>query len=624
MAITEWTQRIPVAFAKKQSSWFWIGKEPSASMTQAWSRPKLCVEWSWSTQKITLRHWSYETCIAVADLDTGGGSFSCTDVENCINTSTIVQEAIVDTVLPLIVHGNHIGLTATYNAGTNEIILEVTWWWGGWFTCSDVAACITSNVSTQTALLSWLQWLTSVTFNGTRNRWATSVQNYTAWSTVSGDVSYVDFDQTLDSNSSITYNWTTVTGTVNQTNLVVNNTNVDTTNDAGSSITNNWNTITNTNVTQNSTWGSINNTNVTQTNTWGSITNTNTSITNTGTTTITWWTYNSTTINNATFTGTITWAAALWSDEKIQATWTTSSQVIPLTTVPRSWIKSLQITVVGGIIQISPSDYTYNAGTNEITMVTVPPVNPTTIEIQYPIKDALVALPADTLQVTQTAHGFVALDWIRFDETTSTWVKAQANTVWGLWSWHVVSVVDANTFLVSKDGTHTIPNALAQGEYVLSDATAGWYTQTLPTNNSSYILYGMEVIDANTVNFYTVVWVSVASISGWSSWSIYVSPAQTFTASTNYTITHNLWITQSDVEQWRYALWTSWTNGGQWMNISPYDRNWSTTNLSQHNWSASPASGGSNVNRQANTVNINFPSIPWTFTNWRIIIYKMR
>jgi len=231
------------------------------------------------------------------------------------------------------------------------------------------------------------------------------------------------------------------------------------------------------------------------------------------TTTVEWGTFNSNTFNDATFTGTISWAAALWADEKIQAIWTTSNQIIPLATIPRSWIKSIQITVVWGILQISPSDYTYNTTTNEITMVTTPPINPTTIEIQYPIKDALVALPADTLQVTQTAHGFVVLDWIRYDEWTSNWVKAQADTATGLGSWHVVSIIDANTFLVSKDGTHIIPNALALWEYVLSDTTAWGYTQTLPTNNSSYILYGMEVIDSNTVNFYTVVWVSVASVN---------------------------------------------------------------------------------------------------------------
>jgi hypothetical protein len=75
------------------------------------------------------------------------------------------------------------------------------------------------------------------------------------------------------------------------------------------------------------------------------------------------------------------------ADEKLQATRTVINQVIPLITIPRSGIKSLQISVIGGIIQISPTDYSYNAGTNEITMLIAPPINPTEIEIQYAIKD---------------------------------------------------------------------------------------------------------------------------------------------------------------------------------------------------------------------------------------------
>jgi len=262
--------------------------------------------------------------------------------------------------------------------------------------------------------------------------------------------------------------------------------------------------------TTNYTGGSINTTTTTQTNTGWTITNNNVSITNTGTTNTTGGTYTNVTINNPTLTG----AWVVGADEKLQATRTVINQVIPLTTIPRSGIKSLQISVIGGIIQISPTDYSYNAGTNEITMLIDPPINPTEIEIQYAIKDALVALPADTLQTTQTAHGFVVLDWIRFDETTSTWVKAQANAVSGIWSRHVVSVVDVNTFLISKDGTHTIPNSLTPWEYVLSDTTAWAYTQTLSVNPASYTLYGMEVIDTNTINFYTVVWVSNSANSG--------------------------------------------------------------------------------------------------------------
>jgi len=64
-------------------------------------------------------------------------------------------------------------------------------------------------------------------------------------------------------------------------------------------------------------------------------------------------------------------------------------------------------------------------------------------------------------------------------------------------------VIDANTFKTAKDGVFTIPNALPAGEYVLDQTIAGGYTQIPPAIGIS--LYGMEVIDANTVSLYTVM-----------------------------------------------------------------------------------------------------------------------
>ena len=127
--------------------------------------------------------------------------------------------------------------------------------------------------------------------------------------------------------------------------------------------------------------------------------------------------------------------------------------------------------------------------------------------------------PSPLKSITQISHWFVLLDWIRYDEITSTWVKAQSDNINWLWSRHVISVIDLDTFLVWKDWTYNISNSLTEWEYVLSDSIAWWYTQTLPTNPSSYILYWMEVIDSNTINFYSVVWVSVSVIS----WSRYAT-----------------------------------------------------------------------------------------------------
>lgn len=120
---------------------------------------------------------------------------------------------------------------------------------------------------------------------------------------------------------------------------------------------------------------------------------------------------------------------------------------------------------------------------------------------------------SSSLEVTQNAHWFVDLDWLYYDSSDSTFKKAQADSISTLWSWHVVEIVDANTFKVAKDWTHAITNALALWEYVLSDTTAWGYTQTVPWDLWEYVLYWMEVISSTEVSFYTStaveVWVEV-------------------------------------------------------------------------------------------------------------------
>lgn len=111
---------------------------------------------------------------------------------------------------------------------------------------------------------------------------------------------------------------------------------------------------------------------------------------------------------------------------------------------------------------------------------------------------------ASSLEVTQTWHWFVTTDWLYFDDADSTYKKAQSNAEATLWAWHVVEVVDANTLKIAKDWVHTIANALAVWEYVLSPDTAWWYTQTIPWNLWDFILYGMEVVSATEISFYTV------------------------------------------------------------------------------------------------------------------------
>ena len=121
---------------------------------------------------------------------------------------------------------------------------------------------------------------------------------------------------------------------------------------------------------------------------------------------------------------------------------------------------------------------------------------------------------SSTLDVTQTAHWFVTLDWLYFDSWDGLYKKAQANAETTIGMRHVVEVVDANNIKIAKDWTHTISNALALWDWVLSPTTAWGYTQTIPTTSWQYILYGMEVLSSTEVSFYSVIAIQV-SIYNW-------------------------------------------------------------------------------------------------------------
>lgn len=120
---------------------------------------------------------------------------------------------------------------------------------------------------------------------------------------------------------------------------------------------------------------------------------------------------------------------------------------------------------------------------------------------------------ASSYEVTQNWHWFIQTEWLYFDETDDTYKKAQSNSVNTLWSWHVVEVVDANTFKIARDGVHEIANTLDLWEYVLSQDTAWGYTQTLPWDLWDYVLYWMEVLSLTHISFYTV-----PAIPVWDTW----------------------------------------------------------------------------------------------------------
>lgn len=214
---------------------------------------------------------------------------------------------------------------------------------------------------------------------------------------------------------------------------------------------------------------------------------------------------------------------------------------------------------VGGILTDSSTiDFTYNDWANTITASVIAnsiPLND--------LSDVVLTAPStgqvlkynwtnwindtdwgwwgwsSTLSVTQTTHWFSTLDWLYYDESDSTWKKAQSNSLTTLGMWHVVEVVDANNFNVAKEGTHTVANALTKWEYVLSKTTAWLATQTIPSSVWDYVLYWMEVINSTTVSFYPsvakLIWEAFPTDWRTSAWE-----TRTYASVTTFTISWDL------------------------------------------------------------------------------------
>ena len=176
---------------------------------------------------------------------------------------------------------------------------------------------------------------------------------------------------------------------------------------------------------------------------------------------------------------------------------------------------------------------------------------------------------ASSTEITQTWHWFIQTERLYFDETDDTYKKAQSDSVDTLWAWHVVEVVDANTFKIAKEWVHEIPNTLDLWEYVLSQDTAWGYTQTLPWDLWDYVLYWMEVISSTHISFYTV-----PAIQVWDTWD-WVQSVVAWT-----------WITVDNTDPLNpiiNATWGSWTvtsvaiSGSDWIEIdsgSPVTTTW--------------------------------------------------
>ena len=157
-----------------------------------------------------------------------------------------------------------------------------------------------------------------------------------------------------------------------------------------------------------------------------------------------------------------------------------------------------------------------------------------------------------SLEITQTTHWFDVLDWVRYNEDTTIWTKADATIEDNLWHRHIVEVIDADNFKVAKDWVFTISNTLDKGEYILS--TTPWeYTQTIPTEG--IVLYGMEVINETTVSLYTVAAYRVGESS--QPWGLALYKITTSLNANHYYaphfLTHNPWGFPST---WNYVYYT--------------------------------------------------------------------
>lgn len=55
-------QIVPISYDNpyKTSSW---------TIVQWWSKPRLCVEWTWVDKKLVIRQWSYTSCILASDIE---------------------------------------------------------------------------------------------------------------------------------------------------------------------------------------------------------------------------------------------------------------------------------------------------------------------------------------------------------------------------------------------------------------------------------------------------------------------------------------------------------------------------------------------------------------------------
>lgn len=115
--------------------------------------------------------------------------------------------------------------------------------------------------------------------------------------------------------------------------------------------------------------------------------------------------------------------------------------------------------------------------------------------------------------ITQTSHGFSVGNILRYNSSTSLYVKAQANSaanceVIGI----VSSVATVNVFTILHCGFISgLSNLTPGSQYYLSDSTAGLLTATAPTGFSSIVKPLLIAVSATTGYFFNMVGIPVSA-----------------------------------------------------------------------------------------------------------------
>jgi len=173
-----------------------------------------------------------------------------------------------------------------------------------------------------------------------------------------------------------------------------------------------------------------------------------------------------------------------------------------------------------------------------------------------------------------------------------------------------------NTFNLNTAWTDTNQSWLILwSEYYLSDTA--WAISTTAWTN---VVKVGRALSATEIELYT--WWKEVNYPK----NIYESTQNTWASNSAFSFTHNLWLTEADVENGRYKVvlvWNYWTNRGCQMWDAVYIANvWTTTTNMNNFWDAATPSNAAHVYHQANVFSMYLWSW-WNSFNFKCIIQQM-